>query len=121
MNYDASAEADGTCQYTNVIFYTGSNKVGGSGIRIDSIEVYRLFINEPELIGRIMNLSDSHPAPDGCAPSEKSIEYMFSSGNETDTRFSTRYYYEDGTSEAGTTYILSPDKNTECIVQIITL
>ena len=73
------------------------------------------------MIGTIENLNDSHPAPDGCKPSEKSIQYIFGSSTEKDTRFSTRYYYKDGTSEAGTTYILSADKNTECIVENLTL
>lgn len=121
LNYDASAEADGTCKYTNVIFYAGSNKVGGFGILIDSIEVYRLIVDESELIGKIKNLADSHPAPVGCSPSEKSVQYMFSSGDMKDTRFSTRYYYKDGSSESGTTHILSPEKNTECILKNLTL
>ena len=121
LNYDASAESDGTCQYTRIIFYAGRNVVGGNGTPIEKIEVYELIVEDSELIGTITNLQPENPAPDGCTPSTHSIEYMFGSSQEKDVRFTTRYYYVDGISEAGNTYILSPSKDTECIVENLTL
>ena len=72
------------------------------------------------MVGTVSDLAESNPEPSGCMPSEKSIVYKFEGGGITST-FNTRYYYVDGTDEAGDTYEFSPDKSKECILQNLTL
>ena len=120
FNFDPEAKKSGSCTYTKVIFYAGSNRVGGNADIIEKIEVFQLIVANQELIGTINNPQDDNGSPIGCKPTEKSIVFNFTDGSG-ETRFATRYYYTNGLSEAGTTYILSPDKNTECLVENLTL
>ena len=41
LNFSASAEKDGTCLYTKLIFHAPGDQIGGVGATIDSIEVSR--------------------------------------------------------------------------------
>lgn len=120
LNFDPEAEKDGTCRFTRVNFYAGSNKVGGNATSITKIEVFRIGLEGDELLGTITNLNEINPAPVGCSAPVGAIQYEFSSGFG-DTRFRPRYYYEDNSEEYGDTYIFSPDKDTGCIVQNLTL
>jgi len=120
LNYDPDAPSDGVCRFTNVIFYASSNRVGGTAERLTKIEVFLLSVGTEELLGTIDGLSDEHPAPQGCTAPEKAIEFRIQS-SAPPTRFTTRYYYEDGSDEAGDLYEFSPERLTECLVQKLTL
>lgn len=120
LNYDPNAEADGACTYTQVIFYAGSNRVGGSADIIEKIEVYQLITDEEKLIGTIVNPGDENPTPQGCTPTEYSVVFEFVSGDQN-ARFKPRYYYVGKGNESGDLYELSPGSDTECIAENLTL
>ena len=63
LNFDPSAEKSGTCQYTKVIFYAPSDRVGGTADRVVKIEIS--FGAQPydELVGTITTFN--HPVPSG--------------------------------------------------------
>lgn len=127
LNFDAEAEKDGNCQYTKVIFYAGSNLIGGVGLEVTKIEVFRRVLGEDELIGTLTDLEKLNDPPVGCTASEKSIVYQFtnstqdSEGNDFPHLFVTRYYFEGGTEDNGDFYKFSTNKATECTVQNLTV
>ena len=126
INYDSKANVPAPCTYTKVIFYAGSNRVGGNAALVEKIEVSTIVVSNEELIGTLTNLVEESPAPDGCNPAPISLTYQFTSptnvgGTNIPMRFTTRYFYEDGTSEAGSLYEFSTSSTTECIVQNLTL
>ena len=121
LNSGLGLDSDGPCRYTKVIFYAGSNRDGGTAVKVVKIEVFQIIISEYKLIGTIDNIGDVNPAPVGCLTPIAGIEYEFPSGSQIETRFSTRYYYEDGSDESGDTYMFAPEYKTECIVQNLTL
>lgn len=120
LNFDAEAKKSGTCQYTKVIFYAGSDMIGGVGLKVTKIEVSRRILNEDELIGTIAELSEQSPMPDGCSPTANSVTYQFTTQVE-DALFTTRYYFENGVEDNGDTYTFSNSSTTECHVQNLTL
>jgi len=119
LNYVASAEKDGTCLYTKMIFHAPGNQIGGVGATIDSIEISR--DDSPStnqvLIGTITELNQN--APQNCAPPQGAVVYEFTNG--LTYNFFTRYYLSDGTNRALDTYTHSADPNEECIVVTLTL
>ncbi len=117
LNQDASAEKDGNCQFTQVIFYAASNRIGGTADRLVKREIYRIMIQEYTLIGTIDNLEEmDYEAPIGCSASEKSFVYQFDIGSSVPSKFTTRYFYEDGAEENGDSFDFGPDPEKECIV-----
>ena len=118
LNFDPKADKDGPCQYTKVIFYAGSDRIGGVGTLVTRIEVFQRIVNDDELIGTITTLNQN--APQGCVASEGAIEFQFTNP-AMERRFPTRYYFEDGTEDTGTTYFLSTSNTTECLIENLTL
>ena len=118
LNFDASAEKDGTCSYTKVIFYAPGDMVGGNGNKVVRIEVFRGPTPGEELIGTISELNQGNIS--GCTPPSGSIEYELPGGG-IDYIFLTRYYYNDGTNEAGGSHERRADKDTECHIIPLTL
>ncbi|MBB3697078.1 hypothetical protein KMW28_21465 [Flammeovirga yaeyamensis] len=119
LNSEITGGDNSICRYTNVIFYAGSNRVGGNGDILDKIEVYRIFIDQEELVGTISDLKEFTDAPIGCANSLNSIRYELNTS--TDIRFTTKYYYKNATAENGGTHIFKAASDQECIVQNLTL
>ena len=115
LSFDSSPN----CRYTKAIFYAPSNMIGGSGIRVVKIEVFRRVIETEELIGTITNLKEKNPVPVGCTAPVNGIEYNFTQKDKA--IFTTRYYYEDGTDESGNTYIIETSNSVECVVKELTL
>ena len=120
LNFDPEAQKDGNCKYTKIIFYAPSNLIGGVGIKVTKIEVFKGSIDLGYLIGTIDNIPDQSPAPEGCIPPANAIEYNFESKAE-DALFRTRYYFENGVDDAGHSFEISTGPTTECIVQKLTI
>lgn len=120
LNFDSSADKDGTCRYTQVIFYAATNRVGGTADRVERIEIFEKIIQEETLIGTIPCSEEGNPSPVGCEAPLNSVVYEFTIGGQS-TRFTTRYYYEGGANEAGDTYEFPADSEKDCYVQNLTL
>ncbi|OHX63982.1 hypothetical protein [Flammeovirga pacifica] len=119
LNSEITKSNDGNCRYTNVIFYAGSNKIGGNANTIDRIEIYQLTMDNEELIGTISQLEPEIEAPIGCSDAQNSIRKELNSGNET--RFTIKYYYTNGSSENGGTHVFKAVSDVECLIQNLTL
>lgn len=119
LNYDASTEKGGTCQYSKMIFHAPGDQIGGIGATIDSIEISR--DDGPSgnqvLIGTITKLNQD--APQNCEPPQGAVVYEFI--NDITFNFFTRYYLSDGTNRLLDTYTQGADPNEECIIATLTL
>ena len=111
LNFSASAERDGTCRYTKAIFYAPSNMVGANGNAVTKIEVYVGAVPDQQLIGTIETFN--HDVPSACNTPMGAIEYELPGGG-VEYLFPTRYYYENGTNEAGSTLSLEATSTNQC-------
>lgn len=73
LNFDASAEKNGTCRFTKVIFYAPSDRVRGTADRVVRIEIYLGPTPGQELISTIDTFD--HPVPGGFLAPEGAFEY----------------------------------------------
>ena len=111
INFDSSAEKDGTCQYTKVIFYAPGDMVGGNGNKVVKIEILRGPTPGEELIGTITELNQENPS--ACVAPQGAFEYELPGGG-VEYIFLTRYYYNDNTNEAGDSYFITASRDNEC-------
>lgn len=118
LNYDSSAEKDGACSYTKVIFYAPSDKIGGRADLIEKIEIYFGATPNEELIGTISTFN--HAAPVDCLSPEGAFEFELPDANG-EYLFITRYYYDDGSNESGDTYKYAASNSKECHTVNLTL
>lgn len=118
LNFDASAEKDGTCRYTKAIFYAPTNRVGGTADRVVKIEIFLGPTPGQELIGTITTFD--HPTPLGCVAPEGAFEFELP-GSGVEYIFITKYYYEDGSSEGGDTHLIQASPAEECHLVKLTL
>ena len=118
LNFDAEANKDGTCRYTKVIFYAPSDRVGGTADRVTKIEIFRGPTPGQELIGTITTFNQSRPS--GCTTPEGAFEYELTGGSNP-TLFLFRYYYDNGSDEAGGSLSFSASSTGECLVESLTL
>ena len=119
LNYDASADIDGTCNYSKMIFYAPGNQIGGVGATIDSIQISRddsPSTNEV-LIGTITRLNQD--AIQNCVPPQGAVVFEFT--NDLTYNFFPTYYLSDGTNRRLDTYTQGADPNEECIIATLTL
>ena len=118
LNFDAEADKDGECRYTRVIFYAPSNRVGGTADLVEKIEIFLGPTPNEELMGTITTFN--HSSPSGCITPEGAFEYELTNG-DVNTIFLTRYYYDNGSNEAGGSFGYSASSTQECIDVSLTL
>lgn len=118
LNFDSTAEKDGTCSYSKVIFYAPSNKVGGTADLVEKIEVFLGPTPGEQLIGTITTFD--HPVPSDCSPPSGSIAFELP-GSGVDYIFITRFYYENGSNESGETYTFKAINSKACYTENLTL
>lgn len=118
LNYDSSAEMDGTCRYTKALFYAPSNRVSGNPNDVVKIEIYLGPTPGEQLIGTITSFNHSEPV--NCAVPAGVFEYELP-GPGTGYVFITRYYYDDNTDESGDTHLIDAGRNKNCETVQLTL
>lgn len=118
LNFDPSAEKNGTCRYTKAIFYAPSDRVGGTADRVVKIEIYLGPTPGEELIGTITSFDQLEPV--GCTVPVGAFEFELP-GSGVEYIFITRYYYDDGSDEGGDTHLIQASPTEECHLVRLTL
>ncbi len=119
VNYRPDADTDGPCNYTKVIFYTASNKLGGIGVPIDSIRLVDFDFGGTGEETTLTTLTTfNHTPPSNCEGDPESFIWELKDGNKF---WVVYYYFNDGVINRRLGEWLEPDASTQCIEKKLTL
>lgn len=118
LNFDGSANRDGKCTYTSVIFYAPGDMIGGVGNKVQKIEIYQGPTPGENLIGTISVMNQGGIT--GCTPPEGAITYEIPAGG-VEYVFRPRYFFDNGDQLDGDSQFLSANSTTECHAVQMTL
>ena len=118
LNFDSKADNPATCNYTNFVFYAATDMIGGFGVKVERIEIFRSVVGTETKIGEITIMNQGQP--ESCDMLTNGAFVVTPEGSGT-FQFTTQYHFVNGTTDRGDSFDFSTSPTQQCILQNLTL